>query len=428
MTRPALSIILCCLALVLAACATTSGKDGSDSKKSGAAQADISGQTETGYLSQKDKSLPEKRTRRKKRHDKKDQNAETQDNGSKEPPRVDLAYAVLPAWYASDHRPALKAFQRSCMRWLKAPDDKPVHAKLPEYGSIGDWRDVCQEAHVLPASDRQAVRQYFERNFLPVHLQHHGGNTGLLTAYYQPEIDVRRVADAEFSEPILTLPADAEKRRLPRSKISAKTAPVIADGRLIDVFFMQIQGSGVLAFPDGQRLRAAYAGNNGHAYASIGRVLLRSGELMPGKASKQDIEAWMRRAGPARAKALADENARYIWFRAETIKPDEGPTGAFQVPLTAMGSLAVDPREHAYGVPIWLNVNLPKKAGDYNGSSAGLLVIAQDTGSAIVGPMRGDIYFGSGDEAGARAGVMKHQGKWYTLLPRALAERLLPQA
>jgi len=166
---------------------------------------------------------------------------------------------------------------------------------------------------------------------------------------------------------------------------------------------MQIQGSGVLHFNDGEKLRAAYAANNGYSYTSIGRVLIDRGELTKDQASKKDIENWMIAAGPAKSRELMNENKRYIFFAPETILPGEGPKGAMRVPLTAMGSVAVDPRYHAYGTPLW---------------------VAQDTGKAIRGKLRGDLYFGSGFEAGDRAGVMKHPANWTVLLPFNIALQL----
>jgi len=262
----------------------------------------------------------------------------------------------------------------------------------------------------------------------PVHLAPRAGERGLLTGYYQPEIEVRRRADAYFNEPILAVPKSKAAQKLPRSKIGPTTSRVIAYGRPMDVFFMQIQGSGHIRFKDGATVRAAYAGNNGYNYKSIGKVLIDRGEITKDKSSKRDIEAWMAKAGPKKSRELMNENKRYIFFVEQKIEIGEGPNGAMRVPLTGMGSMAVDPRYHPYGALIWLNVKLPMSAGDYRGTEQGVLLAAQDTGKAIRGALRGDIYFGSGKAAGQLAGVMKHSGDWYLLLPKQLASRLKAQA
>jgi len=246
----------------------------------------------------------------------------------------------------------------------------------------------------------------------------------LLTGYYQPEISVRKISSGEFTEPILAVPKDKTKLKLPRSKVNANTSRVIAYGRPIDVFFMQIQGSGHLRYKDGRILRAGYAANNGQSYKSIGSVLIRRRELTKDQASKDSIEAWMKKAGPKRARELMNENPRYIYFKEQAIVEGEGPLGAMRLPLTAMGSMAVDPRYHPYGTVYYVTGKIPQSKGDYKGKESGLILVAQDTGKAIRGAKRGDLYFGSGDAAGDRAGVMKHKMKWLTLLPRRLAERI----
>lgn len=340
------------------------------------------------------------------------------------PPNPNAQYSDLSFWSQSDQRPALTAFRRSCVVWSKRDMSQPVSKNLLVYGRFSDWWPACVNALNVPDTPL-AAQQFFEREFLPVSLFPRNQETGLLTGYYQPEIHVRRTADNIFSEPILAVPPRDKDKKKPRSELSATSARVIAYGRPIDVFFLQIQGSGHVTFPDGKRFRAAYAGNNGYPYTSIGGVLVRRGVMTKQQASKQSIEDWMIRNGPKATRDLMNENKRYIFFQEQIIKEGEGPKGAMQVPLTGMGSLAVDPRYHPYGTPVWLTTQLPARAGDYRGQPSGQLVVAQDTGKAIRGAMRGDLYFGSGFDAGARAGVMKHPATWTILLPRDLALALL---
>ena len=328
-------------------------------------------------------------------------------------------FAALPFWETHDPTPALSAFVRGCETWSNAEDASYLNPNLPQYGTYGDWRQTCQSATILQSVDPSAkdARAFFEGWFKPVALTAPDAADGLLTGYYEPEVEVRLTPSSEFSEPILAKPTNAAKLTLPRAQVNASTSRVIAYGRPIDVFFLQVQGSGRLKYSDGRILRAAYAANNGQAYRSIGAVLIARGELTRDTASKQSIDDWMQRNGPQAARALMNENPRYIYFTEQSIRAGEGPQGAMRVPLTGMRAIAVDPRYHPYGSLVWLETTLPTKAGDYRGQQTGVLVAAQDTGSAIKGPLRADLFFGSGDDAGERAGVQKHRAKWTLFLP-----------
>lgn len=331
-----------------------------------------------------------------------------------------LWYDSLTGWAEADHRPALHSFKLSCESWRKADPEKALNKNLPQYGSFGDWLPACETALTADDTEIQA-REFFEAEFSPLALTTETEEEGLLTGYYEPEIEVRLVPDETFSEPILAKPKNKAVVKLPRSMITAASSRVIAYGRPIDVFFMQIQGSGRMKYEGGRSLRAAYAANNGLPYKSIGRVLVDRGEMTLSQASKQAIENWMAKNGPEETRKLMNENPRYIYFEEQNIAPGEGPNGAMQVPLTDMGSMAVDPRYHPYGTLAWLETTLPQEPGDYKGKPSQILVSVQDTGSAIKGPLRGDLFFGAGKEAGERAGVMKHPVRWTILVPKAIA-------
>lgn len=355
-------------------------------------------------------------------------------------------FGALRGWEEADLTAALTAFQRSCARLAPRTGDAPMNHASPWAGSVSDWMPACEAAMATP-HDPGAARRFFETRFLPAAVSAPGTETGLLTAYYEPELEVRGARQGEFTEPVLGRPDDlitvdlgafdpdlAGKNLVgqveagtlkpydPRARIAAERAPVIAWGRPADVFFLQVQGSGRLQFADGTRMRAAYAANNGRDYRSIGRVLIERGELTADQASKAGIERWMREAGPEAARDLMNENPRYIFFSAQPVEdPGRGPNGAQGAPLTPLASMAVDPEFHPYGAPVWLETRLPRAPGDAEAEAAGLLVVAQDTGGAIKGPMRGDLFWGTGEEAGALAGVMKHQAEWTVLLPVQLA-------
>jgi len=329
------------------------------------------------------------------------------------------AFAQLAGWNQADPMPAFSAFKRSCQIWQNATPTDRLAPKLPQYGTFADWAPACAAAKV--AGD---PRTFFETHFAPVDLVTPTDSEGLLTGYYEPEISVRRVPDRTYSEPILAKPTSQAVQNLPRSKITANSSRVIAYGRPIDVFFMQIQGSGRIRYSDGRTIRAAFAGHNSKRYTSIGRKLIEWGELSKSQASKGNIEAWMEEAGPLRARALMNENARYIFFEEQSIPTGSGPQGAMRAPLTGMGSIALDPRYHPYGTVALLSTTLPQAPGDFHGKPANLLVVGQDTGGAIKGPLRGDLFFGSGNYAGELAGVMKHPVHWTLLLPVAIAGSL----
>lgn len=331
-------------------------------------------------------------------------------------------YADLPFWAEVDHRPALKSFLASCASFGKADLSAELNPRQPEYGRYNDWMPACDEALFVDDS-RNSARRFFEDQFAPLVLATPKGDEGLLTGYYEPEIDVRKKADLTYSEPILAKPKSELVQNLERSQLGPNWSRVIAYGKPIDVFFMQIQGSGRIKFEDGTTLRAAYAANNGKKYVSIGKVLVSRGEMTVEQASKQAISDWMERAGPEKTRDLMNENPRYIFFTEQKIKKGQGPRGAMRVPLTAMGSMAVDPRYHPYGTLAWLETTLPQKPGDYKGKKTGVLVSVQDTGSAIRGPLRGDLFFGPGKVAGDKAGVMKHPVRWTILVPKAIAPK-----
>lgn len=342
-----------------------------------------------------------------------------------QPPVPDViksAFSSLPHWGGGDLSPALKSFKKSCQVWAKRDDHKPLSSAHPEFGVYKDWQPACNVARDL-AVNHENAHSFFQGFFEPVTLSNPDSEdgSGLLTGYYAPILEARRLPDAVFSEPILARPTDMAIQRQPRKNINALSAKVLAYGRPIDVFFLQVQGSGQIKFANGDMYRVAFDGHNYQKYTSIGKVLVARGDLPAHAASKQAIEQWMARVGPKRTRDLINENARYIFFKTEYLSADEGPRGSMHVPLTAMGSMAVDPKIYPYGALFWVVTKLPQAAGDYNGVETGVLLSAQDSGGAIKGPMRGDLFFGTGDDAGALAGVQKHRARWYALLPVQLA-------
>tara|TARA_R110002073_G_scaffold303504_4_gene471859 strand:- start:1197 stop:2318 length:1122 start_codon:yes stop_codon:yes gene_type:complete len=350
----------------------------------------------------------------------------------------------LTGWADHDARPALDALRRSCARLAALPDEALLSVRSDYAGTAREWRRACALA-ALDAASPEAARERFETAFSPVTIVAPDAETGMITGYYEPEVSVRRVADSDFSQPLRARPDDllvadlgvfderlagqrivgqAQGRNFvpyrTRGEIESEEAgEPLAYGRPIDVFFLQIQGSGRLVWEDGATARAAFAAHNGRPYNSIGRVLIERGEMVLSDASKDGIEAWLERAGPEAARSLFNENPRYAFFAIEPLTdPSLGPRGAAGLPLTPMASIAVDPSFHPFGLPVWLQASLPDAP-----SWAGL-VVTQDTGGAITGPLRADLFYGWGDTAERRAGSTRAQASWTVLLPSEVAERL----
>lgn len=358
---------------------------------------------------------------------------------------------AMAGWSGADLRPALAAFLRSCARLDNRNDNEALSPRAPWAGQVGDWRAACTAA-AMTGPTAEAAQATFEAFFAPVRaiaLDADGqdaGETGLLTGYYEPYVEVRDAADAEFSQPLRRRPGDLVSvdlglfesdlagRRLvgrvnngslvqyySRGQIEVDNrGEIFAWGRPIDVFFLQIQGSGRLVDAGGNQTRAAFSAHNGLPYQSIGRELIARGELEAHAASKAGIEAWLNAHGRAATAELFSVNPRYVFFETQALDdPELGPRGSAGVALTPMASIAVDPAFHAWGVPVWLAADLPDLPA-WTG-----LVITQDGGGAINGPLRGDFFWGWGDTAERRAGTTRAQAQWTVLLPVSVAQRIV---
>lgn len=350
------------------------------------------------------------------------------------PPSSSLAaYRDLPGWQGASLAAPLEAFRRTCERFTHRAWDAPLSRSVAWAGSAQDWAPAC--ASLSRPLDDAAARQVIESLFVPVEIIDPEGKPRF-TGYFEPMYEARRAPEPGFTEPVLAVPSDfvangdSPLQRLPngttrpyppRADITANvSAPVIAWAHPSDVFFLQVQGSGRLVFPDGHTLRAAYAAHNGQPFKSVANWLIDTGRITRGEGSMQGIRAWMDRAPAAEVRQAMNVNPRFVFFQSlPEGDPGLGPNGAHNVPLTPFGSMAVDPGFHALGVPMFVQTTAPGLGGEWSG-----LLIAQDTGGAIKGPVRGDIYFGTGYEAGQRAGTMNAQGRLWVLLPKPVAERL----
>ncbi len=354
------------------------------------------------------------------------------ERASEKPPAVaylETRFESLPGWKASSpeaRRGSLRAFLKGC-----AQRALPAALIAP-----------CNDARLVDERDAEAIRAYFERGFAPYRLLAEGRDSGLITGYYEPVIAGSRVRNPRHPHPVYGPPSDLVivdlaglypelrdlrlrgrldgKRLVPyysRAEIEARAgkmaAPVIAwAADAVELFFLQVQGSGQLQFEDGTRMRIGYAEQNGHPYRSLGRHLVDHGELSLEQATMDGIKDWAAR-NPGRLKEALASNASYVFFRE--LPASDGPIGSLGAPLSAEFSIAVDRRYIPLGAPVWLRSTDP-----VDGAPIERLTLAQDTGGAIRGAVRADLFWGLGPAAGERAGRMRQQGSLWLLWPRGL--------
>jgi len=313
-----------------------------------------------------------------------------------------LQFDDLDGWAEDDHAAALAVFRNTCMDLE---------------GS--DWRALCAVAETAPDA-----RTFFELFFRPVLIG--GENPALFTGYYEPELDGSRTRTARYRYPVYRMPPEVSGQWLSREQIEESR---VLEGRgleivwvddAVELFFLQIQGSGRIRLAEGGFVRVGYGGRNGHEYRSVGQELVRRGVYQPHQVSAQVIQSWVRRH-PAAGRELLHHNPSYVFFREVDIAdPDLGPLGAMNRNITPHRTIAVDPDFTPLGAPVWI-----EKDGD---GPIRRLMIAQDTGGAIQGAQRADIFFGYGEEAGEAAGLIRDPGRMMVLLPIERAHQLIPDA
>ncbi len=313
---------------------------------------------------------------------------------------------TLPGWADEDHLSAFQAYADTC----RIARD-PAGARQCERA-----QDIKRLSKPVTPS---AARAFFEAGFAVVEAETADGAPGRLTAYFAPEYAARRQPDAVFDTPVLARPAGWIRGWVgpERATIEADAppSPPLAWMRAEDLFFLQIQGSGYLTFEDGSKARAAYAADNGRPFTGIARPMAERGLLPANGTSGEAIRAWLAaHRGPA-ARAITALNPRYIYF---ALDPDDGgdPAGAAGVPLPARRAIAVDPASWTYGDLVWISAGAGNLTGARHGYTG--LVMALDTGSAIRGPVRADLYMGRGDAAGDEAGSVRHPLRMWRLIPR----------
>lgn len=331
---------------------------------------------------------------------------------------------------------ALPALKLSCGQLLRQTDDRPVGPDGMA-GKVSDWRAACGAVQAATPATARAV---LEKEFQPYEVRGKDGTAGLYTGYYEPELRGSRRREGPYQTPLYRKPDDLVTVELVDFRADWKGERIggrVVDGRLrpypdraaieggaiagrglemvwvddaIDAFFLHIQGSGRVKLPDGKIMRVGYAAQNGRPYNAIGRDLIRRGALTPETVSMQTIQAWLEK-NPTEAKAVMNGNPSFVFFRE---LQGEGPLGAQNLPLTPGRSIAVDPKFMPLGAPVFLDITLP------DGKPMRRLMVAQDTGGAIRGAVRADVFWGAGEAAADLAGKMKQPGRYFLLLPKAL--------
>ena len=349
------------------------------------------------------------------------------------------SYSDLPGWASADPTVALAAFRQTCRRF--AASDKPVGGS-PMLGSMADWRRVCGQLEASQTGSKEAARAFIEATLQPLRVgDAASGETGLFTGYYEPDLRGSLTQGGAFQTPLYGRPRDLitvdlglfgdkyqnghiagriegtalvpyyDRAAIDRGAIKG-AAPVLA---WVDdpaaAFFLEIQGSGRITLDDGQLLRLGYAAGNGRSYTAIGKTLGAAGDLPSDQIDAITIKDWLR-AHPDQAPAVMESNENVVFFKVNTNTAD-GPVGAANVPLVPGVSLAVDRQSIPLGALVWLDTSGPDE-----GTRLQRLMLAADTGGAIRGAVRGDVFFGHGAEAERQASLMKGRGSYWILTPK----------
>ena len=354
-----------------------------------------------------------------------------------------VVFADLPGWSEDSQAEALAALDRSCARLLALPADRLLGP--PAFGTAADWHGACRDRPPRDVPDPVA-RAYVERHFTPVAITDGTRAEGLFTGYYEPLLRGSRKPGGAFRTPLLARPDDLvavdlgrfretwrgeriagrvvdgalqpyeTRAQIEAGALASRAVPLVYVDDPVDAFFLHIQGSGRVRLAEGGEMRVGYAAQNGQPYVPVGRVLVDRGALSREAVSMQSIRAWMA-ANADGAAALMATNPSYVFFREVS---GDGPLGSEGVALTAARSLAVDRGHIALGTPVWLDAADPLDPA----RRVRRLMVAQDTGGAIRGVVRGDVFWGTGTEAGERAGRMRSSGRFWLLLPTSLAARI----
>jgi peptidoglycan lytic transglycosylase A len=371
------------------------------------------------------------------------------------PPTPHLKYDIvsfkkLPGWRQDNVAQSLIALKRSCSVITRGyPKHYLTTKELPIV--TADWLPVCKALSQLKHPTNAAARDFYEKWFSPIVLSDNGDTQGLFTGYYQPVVHGSLHPHGKYQIPLYAKPRNLirvnlghfrkswrghhlsgrvhngwlipyyKRREINAGKIKDTTSVLAWVDSRVERFFLQIQGSGVVQLDNGRTLQVGYAASNGAPYKAIGHVLIERGDIPREKMSMQSIRAWCK-AHPDKVQAILNHNTAFVFFR---IQQRKGAIGTQNVPLVPGRSIAVDNRFIPLGLPIWLVTTVPDPRDVNKAKPFRRLMVSQDTGGAIRGVVRADIFWGVGDKAGAIAGHMKNKGRYWGLVPKSAVKRFI---
>ncbi|CAI3947297.1 murein transglycosylase A [Commensalibacter communis] len=365
-----------------------------------------------------------------------------------------VSYQNLSGWDKENYGQLLTLFRQNCQYLEKLPPNRHLGGVQGLFGGqTQDWLQSCNAANAVNVADPAQAKQFFE-TWLQPYQYTINGTTGKVTGYYEPDVEGSTVRTDVYKVPVYRKPRDLIARKntdgqieygfiqgglfvpyytraqIDQGALSGKGLEIAWVKDPIDLFFMQIQGSGRIVLPDGQILRLGYAGKNGQPYTALGRLMIDQGLMDSQSINMFSVRAWLH-SHPEQAVSLMEQNKNYVFFRRLTDqRHDTGPIGTLGAPLTAGRSVAVDKQWIPLGVPLWLETTMPSPAQNQTDSLVRYpwkrMVFAQDVGGGVTGMSRVDLFTGWGAQAGWYAGLMNEEGKVFILLPRRSEQQSLP--
>lgn len=328
-----------------------------------------------------------------------------------------VTFDQLPGWHQDHQFQTLPAMLKSCDVILKKSASTEMVTGRDGTGQARDWFGFCKKLKSKNFKNSAQVRNFIESELHPYRLSASGNPDGIFTGYYEPILNGSLRRHGKYQTPLYKMPSKRINYKIPRSQIvkgalKGKGLELVWVDNPVDAFFLQVQGSGRVRLDNGKEIRLGFAGQNGFPYFAIGKALLDMGELQPGHVTMHSIKKWLH-AHPKRAESIMSKNQSYVFFRISPAHSG-GPVGSHSVALTPHRSMAVDRSYVTLGTPLWLDCTHP----DHHHKRLQQLLMAQDTGGAIKGAVRGDYFWGSGERAGYYAGAMNAKGHLYVLLPR----------
>jgi membrane-bound lytic murein transglycosylase A len=337
---------------------------------------------------------------------------------------IQVDYSDLDSWEKDNHKEALQAFIHSCNKFSKRAQKRLIGGQIGNI-TAGDFRDVCEIAQVVKTMSNAQAQNFFENWFRPFLVENRSGKQrGLFTGYYEASLNGSRVKTERFKYPIYSKPDDLtgevyfSREEIENGALEGKNLEIIYVDDKVDLFFMHIQGSGRVKLPNGSSVRIGYAGRNNLPFTAVSNHMADKGYLERSNLNAATVREWLKN-NPEKADEVMNVNTLFIFFK---IIKGEYVVGGQGVPLTPERSLAVDRSLIPYGLPIWIQTDLKKK--DKSRTKYSRLFVAQDTGSAITGSTRGDVFFGHGPAAEEKAFYMASMGSYYILLPSNIVDKL----